>query len=344
MGRLASSIILCLCLLQVFFACDAGIGGLVDGDGPEFVTLDVSVALSDISGNDTRAGDHEAANDNERMQSLRIVIVRPDGMVEANRRIDLQAAVAHEYESFKVAANERKAIYLFVNEDTETVSADNISRKVVDYDLAGIKEGRPFPENELATLTIKLDSRVAQVAGPLPMSGMHYVDVPGHDHSCKLFVTRAAVKFTFRISNNSTDEIGLGGVTISKMAREEWYIPRARYDENRKVIEYEVPDLGGDNGYYIFRNDFAPSVPISVGGELVLNPIYLLEGKYNDVYSMSIFIDGKERYSGVLDNLPELPRNTHVVVNIVIRKNARITWEVDVLPYEIVDLRPGFGE
>ncbi len=133
-------------------------------------------------------------------------------------------------------------------------------------------------------------------------------------------------------------------MTLSKMAREEWYVPRALYDEEGKVTEYEVPALEGDNGYYIFRNDFVPYIPVAVGGKVDLRPIYLLEGKYKEDYSMSIFIGGTERHAAVFGNLPELPRNTHVVVNVTIKKDARIVWEVDVAPYEVVDLNPGFGK
>jgi hypothetical protein len=346
MGRLASSVILCIGLLQVFCACGAAVDLDMSGDGDAgFVNLDISVAMSDVSGSLTKAADSDAADDNEKMQSLRIVIVRPDMTVEANRRINLKAVLNHEEETFKVAANEQKTIYLFVNEDTEFVSeTDNIKRKVVDYDFSGIIVGQPFPGAEIGNLTVRLDSRSAQVAGPLPMSGKHFVDVPGKDHSCRLFVTRAAVKFTFHINNESSEEVGLGGVTLSKMAREEWYVPRALYDEKGNVTDYEVPALEGDNGYYIFRNDFVPYIPLAVGGKVDLSPIYLLEGQYKEGYSMSIFIGGTERHAAVFDNLPELPRNTHVVVNVTIKKDARIVWEADVVPYEVVDLNPGFGK
>lgn len=152
------------------------------------------------------------------------------------------------------------------------------------------------------------------------------------------------MKFTFHINNESSEEVGLGGVTTSKMAREEWYVPRALYDEKGNVTDYEVPALEGDNGYYIFRNDFIPYIPLAVGGKVDLRPIYLLEGQYKEGYSMSIFIGGTERHAAVFGNLPELPRNTHVVVNVTIKKDARIVWEADVVPYEVVDLNPGFGK
>ena len=42
--------------------------------------------------------------------------------------------------------------------------------------------------------------------------------VPKMDSECKLFVTRAAVKFTFRITNSSAVEKKLTGLTIKDMA------------------------------------------------------------------------------------------------------------------------------
>ncbi len=343
MKRVASVLILCLALLPAFFACSPAVDCNVAGDAPGFVNLDISVVLSDVSDALTKADDKDAANDNEKMQSLRIVIVRPDLTVEANRRINLKAVLNHEEEYFKVAANERKMIYLFVNEDTEIVSeSDNIRRRVVDYELGNIIVGRPFPKEEIENLTINMDSRTGQLSGPLPMSGMHYVDVPGKDHSCSLFVARAAVKFTFRITNKSSKDIGLNGLAISKMASKEWYMPRAEYNADREIIDYEVPPFDGDNGYYIFRNDFSPSIPLS-GSTFELKPIYLLEGKYNKGYSLSIMLNGSERRMADFDNLPMLARNTHVVVNITIKEGAKNTWEVDVVPYDEIDLGPVFG-
>ena len=42
-------------------------------------------------------------------------------------------------------------------------------------------------------------------------------------------------------------------------------------------------------------------------------------------------------------DLPELPRNTHVVVHATIQRDLEIKWEVHVHPYISVPLEPDFG-
>lgn len=357
MKRLASSIILCSLLL--FCACESAIEDYGRGnDGTLLVNLDISVALSDVSTALTRATkDADAANENEKMHTLRVVIVRPDWTVEANRLIDLKAAATLQHqvaEPFPVVGNEQKLIYLFVNEGTTAINkVDNISRKLLDFDLSKIEVGYYFPINTIEGLKIKLEDNTEQIEGPLPMSERHeYFVNKEPQQSCNLFVTRAAVKFTFHIINNSANSITLNGVTINKMAQEEWYIPRAKYSEpnkngQREIIEYEVP---AGVGYYTYGEEtFVKAMTVNAGGKRVLDPIYLLESKYIDDpdsegrnYSMKININSiqKKLY---LPELNTLPRNTHVVVNITFNKDATVSYEVDVIPYSEVPLEPDFG-
>ena len=73
-----------------------------------------------------------------------------------------------------------------------------------------------------------------------------------------------------------------------------------------------------------------------------LSPIYLLEGKREGKYSVGITVNGVY-LEGELDNLPDkLPRNTHVVVYIMIT-DKELEFEVNVEPYREVELKPGFG-
>lgn len=357
MKRLTSSIILCSFLL--FCACESAVedhGG--NTDGTLLVNLDVSVALSDIADALTRADDTGAANDNEKMHKLRVVIVRPNWTVEANELIDLEAA-ALEYQALKrfpVVGDEKKLIYLFVNEDTEAEAADGsgITRKLVDFPLGNIQVGSPFPANAIESLKISLTNNTERIKGPLPMSEKHLFPVSKEpEQQCRLFVTRAAVKFTFRINNQSTRDITLKGLTIDKMAREEWYMPRATYEVNqgtgqREITAYEVP---AGTGYYTYdRKEVAETVQVASKREQTLDPVYLLEGKYTDDtdernYSMELSVyNGTDKLTRrhYFPNLKSLPRNTHVVVNITY-KDADVTCTVDVIPYSDVPLEPGFG-
>ena len=84
-----------------------------------------------------------------------------------------------------------------------------------------------------------------------------------------------------------------------------------------------------------------------MGQTVELDPIYQLEGKYRDPqgdarnYALRMWIDGAQLDS-YFPALAQLPRNTHVVVNVAVN-DTRIDWEVDLLPYTEKYLDPSFG-
>ena len=111
------------CWVALLAGCDAKPLSLRDEGKPRKVYLNIAIALSDVSRTGTRVDDAAPLNDNERMQTLRIVVVRPDGTVEENRFIALYEAVErYGTETFEVVGSETKRIYLFVNERAEIVS------------------------------------------------------------------------------------------------------------------------------------------------------------------------------------------------------------------------------
>lgn len=307
-----------------------------------WVNLDISVALSDVARAESRtvAEDAEAKNENEKMQTLRVIVVRENGIVEDNRFIRLNNATElYKNISFKVVSKETKKIYLFVNEETPLKINDGDNGELLtltDY-FSNIKQGDEFPTAKISNLKVQLDDKSEQLTGALPMNEYHEVYVPDKDHKCQLFVTRAAVKFSFRITNESTSVSKLTQITISKMAREEYYLPRnAKYENEvidnviyRAITHYDVPD---NPGYYIYEKQYSTPQELPSNKEVHLEPIYLLEGKFPENYSVGIGINGAD-LKGELLNLPrKLPRNTHVVVNIKL-KDHQFEIIVDVEPY-----------
>lgn len=318
------------------------------------VNLDISVALSDVARSISRAGYADAVGDNEKMQTLRIIVVNEAGNVEANRLISLAAVESYGYERFKVMGKEKKRIYLFVNEGNKAIkvrhgNTSNTENLELTKYLSEISLWKELPD--LSDLTIRLEENSEQLTGALPMSECHEVVVPDTDYSCDLFVTRAAVKFSFKITNHSSKERKLTGLTISKMSRYEYYLPHnAIYGEEeidgesyKTIISYDVPSPVEEYDYKQQGLD----VELPEGQEIVLEKsIYLLEGNSSrEDYSIGIGIDGADLESKVLKNLPKLPRNTHVVVNITLNDDAsnEMTCEVDVRPYSEKILEPGFG-
>lgn len=355
MNRFLSSIIFCSLLLLC--ACGSVADDLNEGhDDTLLVNLNISVALSDISDALAHAsrGDADPKNDNERMNTLRIVIVRPDGTVEANEYIDLTSSPTMQsgIKRFTVVAKEEKSIYLFVNENTEVFNTTTgTSRKLLDYDLSKIKVKGKFPNAK--DWQIHLEENSEQITGALPMSQIHkYYVTKDKEQSRKFFVTRAAVKFSIHIINESSNKISFGGFTLDKMAREEWYFPRASYnppaitdDKMPVVSEYEVP---AGVGYYSYiRNSASDAFEIEGKKHLYLEPIYLLEGKYIDEddsrnYSMNITINNITR-KHYFPELSVLPRNTHVVVHITCNMDSEISCIAEVIPYSEIFLDPEFG-
>lgn len=297
----------------------------------------------------------------EEMHRLRFVIVRPDGTVEHNRLLNLyNPAERYGYESFEVIGGEKKTVYLFVNESTSPdyprgpfiVNADQTYSK---YDLASIKVGERFPTDVVNGLIMKLGEGETEwpSLNPLPMNGIGEVDVPKTGFAQQtMYVTRAAVKFTYRFTNKSSQSYTLQGLTIDQVTDKEYYMPHTPTPALKEVTkENPITDLTilPNAVYKTYTKECTFSIPAGCA-KLVLPSFYLLEGKYNDAvtdeterYKTSITLDGGVgKLEAFLKGLPNLIRNTHVVVDITINE-SNITWEVDVIPYSSVELRPSFG-
>ena len=302
-----------------------------------------------------------AMTDGEKMQTLRIVIVRPDGSIEHNRLLDFSATAKGAYTSvsdvvFEVIGGERKKIYLFANENArKAAAAEGVTESVVQYDLASLAVGGTFPEQELSDLRISLNSDTDELPGSaLPMSECHTIDMPASDYHTDLYITRAAVKFSYLFDNQSGKSYELSSLTISKASSIEYYLPRVSYAGDPLAGDYsvsgfEVPNTGNNN-YYLYKKPLGKTITAEGddgSGVTALEPFYLLEGKYLDSsdsrnYSMSVTLDGTQ-YSAYFPDVASLPRNTHVVVVITIGTYG-LNWSVDVFPYGEVILNPGFGQ
>lgn len=297
----------------------------------------------------------------EEMHRLRFVVVRPDGTVEHNRLLNLyNPAERYGYESFEVVGGEKKTVYLFVNESTNDgsygpfeVKADNAT--TTKYDLNQIEVGKSFPTDDIKALVIKLADGESEwpSSNPLPMNGIGEVDVPKTGFVQKtMYVTRAAVKFTYRFTNKTSQDYTLQGLTIDKVTDKEYYMPNNPTPALKDVTkDNPIKDLTihPEAEYATYRKDYSFSIP-SGCTKKVLPSIYQLEGKYNAAvtdakqrYKTSITLDGGVgTLEAFLKGLPNLVRNTHAVVDITINE-SNITWEVDVIPYSSVELRPSFG-
>lgn len=332
----------------------------------ETVLLQLSVATSEMSG---AAGSRAEDTDyqypscaGEQIQTLRIIIVRPNLVVEHNKFFDLtQPTLQTGYHEFKVLAGEEKMIYLIANENAMRLSSQlgKTTVPVVDYNFNNIVEGAPFPTQPINNMTIGLGGNSEQLKHGaeehdilVPMSECHTVQVGNENQENILFVTRLATKFTYHITNKSSKSCNLTQLRVGKMANEAYFFPHGEiiYTEVKDsyntlgqmdLSEYEVPQIA-TNGYYEYTQDLNET--LSVNQTINIPAFYLLEGKYpgKEGYYTSITVNGENLENKALENVKQLPRNTHVVVNITIN-DKEVNWEVDVFPYIGVVLEPGFG-
>lgn len=358
-----------LMLGSLLSACSAD-----GGDAPQPVAGDAMLRLQvamATPGTVSRAGvsradDSAPAGPNEKMHELRIIIVRPDMSIEHNDYITEPfltnpAITAGEFQ-YRVHSGETKLVYLVVNESATRTDASGNTVKVVDYDFSALHTGAQFPSTELRDLLVTLNGDTETLDGNLPMSECHTVTVPLVEASQpgtqipalsqRLFVTRAAVKFTLRIKNSSLNaDYTVDELLIDKLSRKEYFFPRnTLYNADGEITAYEVPNIG-NNEYYTFRRTFT-GITVERDAEPVAIPsFYLLEGKYTDSdpdateglnYKLSLTLNGKT-HTKYFPNLPQLPRNTHVVVNVDIKSLDAIDWQIDLRPYSSVVLSPDFG-
>lgn len=350
-------------LLSVFIA--AGCTVWSDYEPEVLSELSISVVVSDTPGAPlTKSAGTKVqvnpedyvnpAHNGEKMQTLRVVIVREDGTVEHNRLLDFAGRAYMEVGNiiFKVTGPEKKKIYLFVNENTVKTDLTSVAgtKKLVDFDLDSLIPGREFPFSQINDLKISLNDSSEEVPSyALPMSECHQIDMPAKDHHVDLYVTRAANKFTYIFDNQTSESYSISNLTINKGSNIEYYIPRISYEGDPlsgtfEVSDYVVPNVENNN-YYSFIKNFTDR-QITAESTVVLDPIYLLEGRYRDSdnaknYSMSVTLN-ETVYEEYFPDVPQLPRNTHVVV-VVTLKNHRVDWTVDVCPYGEYWLYPDFG-
>lgn len=323
----------------------------------------------------------EVASEYELIRQLRVIILRPDGTVEHNRLVTLDKGVVRVIDNleFRVVAGEKKTIYLLAN--GENLGYDYNRLKPDSYYNAPYIEDIIIDSSN-HNMTIIDNTSASSAKRYIPMSEIHEVMVATPAEITPetkvdigtLFITRATVKFSFSISSSSASKIYIKEITVNKIADKEYYIPRATVysppKESAPIANWEgAPDLFGrfiteystppSTSYSTLT--FAPDVPVAPeqyeGTAWNWSPpLYYCESKFdvseNNPYSVAITVVEKENDEYVnsylfearsLTNLPILPRNTHVKINIKLGEHEIQNCEVAIVPYIGKWLNPEFG-
>ena len=340
----------------------------------EDVTLELEISLAEYPSSHTRAfspSDDNTfegpASDFEKIRTLRVVIVRngdddTKGIVEHNRLVMVNPSTGDILDDnlrFRVSSGEKKRIWIFANE------------AAVPYDFDAISEGSPFPSDKVADIRLSRlpnaalidNSPASSVRRYIPMSEVFDVDVPKPQGTGDffrlehLFIVRSSVKFSFCITaDDDYPESGVSvtGIKVYGLADSGWFMPRNTvYDpakgtpsanplHGRYITSFETPDDAGWSDY-----DFGgfPPVEIKGGTDQSITPyIYFPESKRqgNRPFMVSVVLDDNSEFLSPLPlDIMEIPRNTHVKVNIRMTSTG-ISPEVVLLPYTGVFLDPEF--
>lgn len=381
--NLFTRIIFTLILTLVCMACGTDEPSGPSTDDSRMVLLSLNVYAGDPEDDGSRAGASSRTGslpgedyfegpqyDCERMRTLRVIIVRPNGTVEHNeflyRTIPAEGLGQYNDIRLRVVGGETKKVYLFANESNMYIDGATDAP----YDFNAITIGSKFPEAEISEATLSctpgtpLIDNTGTTQRFVPMTESFDIDVKapqpdGEDllQSASLFITRAAVKFGFNFIPTAipANRYVIEEIVISGLADREYLLPRATeyapakypvYFADRYITQYTVP-ADASVAPYTFRPDITIDSAITVGEPIPYAPsLYFPETKLpaDRSYTLKMLLSTGEEYSAsiTLPNLPSLPRNTYVKINISLGLSD-INMQVDVLPYTAVPLNPEFG-
>lgn len=359
-------LVLPLILLCACTASDEPVEPAGSDSGDIYLTLEVGVSDASDTRKNSRAPQYdyyfeEPLRQNERLNRLRVFITDENDVIEATRYVlyDTNGEIMGDNLTFHVSAGAKK-IYLIGNE----ISLPSAVRGV----FSDLTTGDAFPSERLSAveLTRSFDAQFFTTEQEIPMAETFdmRLDQPESDMpsyvTAKLFVTRIAVKYTFICA----DDVQSLTVRINPIATNQYFMPTAViYDppkyspediingiSGRNITSFESPS---DAGAQVYEKELLGKTKITLTDSegksrtaYRYDPIYLMETPGTS-FEVSAAMDLDAQMGGAwfdpqtLPNLPLLPRNTHVVVNMSVIFGLHCT--VDLVPYRGCVLEPWFG-
>lgn len=317
------------CMLTAAAALASLLGGCAPdrmsepGETPGKVILSLRFDLGDIDYESAgsrapKAGeisDDMPANADEMMQSLRVVILDGKGFAEHNsywEAADASGALELKSFNFPITPNDTKTVILLANE--KSLPAD------VRAEISGINAsaGQWVDIDKLRTLTFSTQIQDGYLLKrPLVMSDIHTVSIGNAPLTERtLPITRAAVKVSLRISNYGSRRYRLRNVQFTSFTTQQYLFPTAAHS------------FKADMSHTFLSDEYIPA-----GGTLEPDPIYIPEGNSATTYQFS-YQPASSSWSTSKDlDMTDLPRNTHIVINMTINKDASTTVRYAVCPW-----------
>lgn len=196
--------------------------------------------------------------DNERMTTLRVIILHEDGTVEHNRFFSLAVPQTFRYILLKVTPDENKKIFLFANEESvdlvEGVGGDNMTLSAFFDSYA---EGASGFAEDVDGLYFAPDYSNGR---PIPMSSMYEIAVPEKGNVTETFyLVRVATRFRINFMNWRNDKVVVNGFSIANHADKNFLMAHVNDSERNRLlfkgktwIEWlkEVSEASSENDSY----------------------------------------------------------------------------------------------
>lgn len=182
----------------------------------------------------TRAGT-ATLPDNEKMHSVRVIVLHENGTVEHNKFYSLDGAQVQRAILLKVTPDEKKKIYLFANEESvsavEGVADVNSTLSAFFHTYV---EGMSGFEDAVNGLYFSPDYSAGK---PIPMSSMYEIDFPENGNfNGTFYVVRVATKFMVNFMNWRGEEVIVENFTIANHADKNFLMAHVNDSEQNEEL------------------------------------------------------------------------------------------------------------
>lgn len=228
------------------------------GENSENASLYLKIATIEQASTRAKTG---ALSVNEKMHSVRVVVLHADGTVEHNRNYSLDGAQEQTYIRVPVTESETKSIFVFANEESvsEVFGADTEGEdKSLTAFFNGYAPGMPGFEDAVRELYFVPDYSDGK---NIPMSSeSKTVSVPESGVVNETFhVVRVATKFTINFTNWRGEKVTVDDFTLESYADMNFLMARVNdSDQNRELFKgknwidwlKDVSDASSENDDY----------------------------------------------------------------------------------------------
>lgn len=199
-------------------------------------TAEAALYLNIATIGQTRAG-AAALPDNERMHSVRVVVLHADGTVEHNRHIQLTEAREKQTVVLKVTPGEKKKVFLFANEESVSeakgVTAAGEDRTLTTF-FDGYTEGTSGFEVAVNDLYFAPDYSGGKA---IPMSSVYEIEFPEKGNfDGKFHVVRVATRFTINFKNWRSEKVTVNKFTLANYADRNYLMAHVDESERNRLL------------------------------------------------------------------------------------------------------------